>query len=437
MKPPPNQPETTSVTVLGALRYLATTGWIGCRALPLQKRWAKIERSPREFLEKLRSAKLARVLEAAQRAPYWRELPGGAPESLAQWPILTKSIVRDQGARMLAGKANGFGVEWCRTGGSTGEPLRVARDAGARAAVAAACLRGFRWHGIQPGDATVLVRGFDRVSLAGRLRCWAGQFRLVDPLTTRDKKGTREIRIIQRFGPRCLAGYPTALLRLAEMADGKQVRVPVVISTGEMLYAGQRRRLEDVFRARVAEYYGSNEVGGIAFECEQGSMHISEEHVWLETLDEDGRPIWEEPGRIVVTDLDNRVMPLIRYELGDRGVLTREPCPCGRSLLVLRELQGRRQDVLRNRHGDILPAIFFVEQSRHLRAIRGYRLVQENADDILVRYAPEGAGAETEAEGLRQSILDHLGAGMRVRTESCGEILLTPRGKTRLVVGLD
>ena len=177
-------------------------------------------------------------------------------------------------------------------------------------------------------------------------------------MTNRDNTGNRQIELIRKFAPRCLAGYPTALLKLAEMAEGRQVRVPVVFSTGEMLYPAQRRRLKDVFQAQVAEYYGSNEAGCIAFECEHGNKHISEEHIWLETVDEAGQPIWDEPGRIVITDLDNLIMPLIRYELGDQGVLTREPCACGRSLLVLRELQGRRQDVLRNRRGDILPPCF-------------------------------------------------------------------------------
>ena len=81
--------------------------------MSLQKLAAEMERSPREKLEQTRAAKFMRVLEAARKAPYWREL--GGPDDLRQWPNLTKSIIRNQGARMLTGPAAGFGVEWCAT----------------------------------------------------------------------------------------------------------------------------------------------------------------------------------------------------------------------------------------------------------------------------------------------------------------------------------
>jgi phenylacetate-CoA ligase len=358
-------------------------------------------------------------------------------EELCKLPILSKAVVREQGQRMLTGGAGKRGIEWCCTGGSTGEPLRVAQDAGSRAAVTAGRLRGLEWMGVKPGDATVLVRGFEQVSLQGKLRCLLGNFRLVDPLCGGEQAAREGVRLIRQFKPRCLIGYPTSLLKLADMAEGAGVAVPVICSTGEMLYPFQRTRLEKVFQAKVAEYYGSNEVGAIAFDCEQGSRHITEEHVLVETVDEQGRPAGEESGRIVVTDLDNQIMPLIRYELGDLGELTREPCACGRPQLVLRQLQGRCQDMLRNERGDILPAMFFAESSRHLRGIRAYQLVQRQLNEIVLCYVAGNGAAEMEAERMCGVIRQHLGKQMRVRMETRSEILLTPRGKTRLVVGLD
>jgi phenylacetate-CoA ligase len=383
----------------------------------------------------MQAVKLGHLMEAAQRSLYWRGALANNPVN--GLPVLTKSVVREQGERMLTGDASRRGVQWCCTGGTTGEPLRVAQDAGTRAAVTAGRLRGLEWLRIMPGDATVLVRGFERVSFRGELRCLLGNFRLVDPLSGGHKQARDGIWLIRRFKPRCLIGYPTSLLKLAEAADGQQVDVPVILCTGEMLYPFQRERLQSVFNAKVAEYYGSNEVGSLAFECEHGGKHVTEEHVLLETVDEQGHPVWEQPGRIVVTDLDNHIMPLIRYELGDLGTLTREPCVCGRPQLVLRELEGRRQDVLRNARGDILPAMFFAEKSRHLRGIRAYQLVQRDLNEIVLGYVADNPAASVEAEGIRRAILQHLGADMRIRLESRTEILLTPRGKTRLVVGLD
>jgi phenylacetate-CoA ligase len=430
--------------MIGTLRYLAGEGGIAWHALKLRQAWRATERGSREDLEEFQAEKFAGVLRAARRAPYWRGLLAGAGgelrgeslrEQLRGLPVLTKSVVRQQDTNLLADDSRLRGVQWCRTGGTTGEPLRVARDTGARAAVMAACLRGFGWLGVQPGDATVQVRGFDRLSFLGRLRCHAGNFRLVDPFAT-GVKAADILQVIRQFHPACLMGYPTSLLKLAGLAERESLRVPVVFCTGEMLPASQRRRLAAVFGGRVAEYYGSNEVGGLAFECEQGRLHVSEEHVLVETVDEAGQPVWERPGRILVTDLDNQIMPLLRYELGDIGVLTREPCACGRSLLVLRQVQGRCQDCLRNAQGDILPAMFFAEQSRHLSGISAYQLVQRQLDEIELRYVVGGPMAEAEAEGLCHVIRRQLGPQMRITREVCAQISLTPRGKSRLVVGL-
>ena len=431
--------------MLGSLRHVFGYGLVGLCALARERDWRVTEWADRTELDRLQAVRLRHLLTIAGKTPYWQDLLRGKPShapgesaraQLATLPILTKAMVREQGRRMLMpGPKNG--VHWCTTGGSTGEPLRVAKNLSTRVAAQGGCLRGLRWLGINPGDPTILVKGFDQIRWLGKLRCHALNIRLADPLSRDPAAAAKILKLIQDFSPRCLIGYPTYLLKLAEMAAAAGLHVPVIACTGEMLYPGQRKILETVFSARVAEYYGSNEVSGIAFECEHGRKHITEEHVILETVDDAGKPVWEQPGRILVTDLDNHVMPLIRYELGDMGVLTRESCPCGRSLLGLKALQGRLQDCLQNACGEILPAMHFAELSRHLTSILSYQLVQLGMDEIHLRYVPNGRKAEAEAESIRASIRKHLGAEMRVTSEVCRTIELTPRGKTRLVVGLN
>ena len=431
--------------MFGNIKYVLGEGSLGWRGLLWEKKMRPSERQPRSAIEAWQHRKVGRLLRQMGRIPHWRELPvSGRPlrtgddlrEWLAHFPVLTKETIRRAGARMLAPEHSDRNIEWCVTGGSTGEPLRVLKDFSTRVATQAACLRGFRWQGVDPGDATVFVKGMGRISWLGKLRCLMQNFRLADPLNPDPADTAKILKLIQKFSPRCLIGYPTYLIKLAEMAADSGLHVPVIFSTGEMLFPAQRRKLETVFSARVAEYYGSNEVSGIAFECPRGHLHITEEHVLLETVDDCGNPVWDQPGRILVTDLDNQVMPLIRYELGDIGVLTREPCQCGRTLLVLKELQGRLQDYLQNARGNILPAMFFAELSRHLTSIRSYQLVQRTMDEILFRHVPNGPAAEEEAESIRAVIQIHLGREMRVTSEVCQEIALSAGVKMRLVMGL-
>lgn len=430
----------------GFFRYGIGHGLAGWRALMLAQQWQAGERRSRGERKQFQAAKLGRLFISAQNAPFWQKqfskinitvLRSNPDEWLNDLPILQKTNIRGQGSGMLVGGALPRGAKWFSTGGSTGEPLLVVRDRATRLAGVAACIRGFSWLGVHPGAATVLVKSYSRVSLLGRLRCRLRNMELADPLGHDQGCGEALIRRLRDFHPVCFDGYPTSLLKLAAMARGEDLRVPVIFSTGEMLYSDQRRELEQVFAARVVSYYGSNEVNALTFECEHGRHHVTEEHVIMETVDEAGRPVWEKPGRILVTDLDNHAMPFIRYEIGDVGVLTREPCPCGRTLLVLKEFQGRQQDLLRNARGDVLPAIFFAGQFRELHDVRGYQLVQRQLDEINLNYVAAGPRAEVETAAIADGITRHLGAEMRVIRRRCDALPVTARGKTRLVIGLN
>ena len=145
---------------------------------------------------------------------------------------------------------------------------------------------------------------------------------------------------------------------------------------------------------------------------------------------------FHEPGRLLVTDLDNFAMPLIRYELGDIGALTRQPCACGRSSRVLKELLGRRQDALRNEAGDRLSATFFAGRFRELRHVGQVQLVQTDARSVEILYEGEGASAAAEAQAMADEIRARLGAQMRVRTTGVRQIPLTARGKRPLIRGM-
>ena len=108
-----------------------------------------------------------------------------------------------------------------------------------------------------------------------------------------------------------------------------------VITTSEVLTDYHRELIGNVFQCRVYNEYGCGETGTIAHECEFGSMHINAENVIVEIV-RDGEVVNDgEVGDIVVTDLNNFAMPLIRYNLKDIGYIDSEPCPCGRGLPIL------------------------------------------------------------------------------------------------------
>lgn len=147
--------------------------------------------------------------------------------------------------------------------------------------------------------------------------------------------------------PAVLHGYPSALTLLAgEQHAGRLHITPALMgSTGETLTAPARHQIETAFGCRLRDSYGSSEAGGIAFACDRGQLHVNTDWVIVEPVDRHHRPV--EPGTashtVLVTNLANRVQPVIRYDLGDSITWHPDPCPCGSPLPAI-TVHGRADE---------------------------------------------------------------------------------------------
>ena len=157
------------------------------------------------------------------------------------------------------------------------------------------------------------------------------------------------VQELNAFEPTFVEAYATVLALLAsEQEEGRlHLRPAVLISTAESLAKPMYTRIEQAFSCRVTEAYGASEVGAIAFECRKKRLHVNAGWVILEPVDEAYQPV--PPGQpshtVLVTNLANRVQPIIRYDLGDSVTIAPEPCPCGSTLPVIR-VEGRTDEIL-------------------------------------------------------------------------------------------
>ncbi len=412
-------------------------------ALRVLRKLSASQWASRAELDELQFQALARlVAQVRVSVPYYAKVlagidgSGSAREHLARLPILTKPLVRANSQDLRSRDPACGRLHLSQTGGSTGEPLIVGNSPAGLGATAAAVLRAREWAGVRIGDAGVSLKAHGNISRLGLLRSRLLNNRPFSSSLSPEHLRQRVIPCLKAHPPRFLMGYPTSLLGLAGILEPGEVQIPVLFSTGEMLYPHQREMLERAFGGRLFNAYGSNEVSGLAFECEHGRLHVTDEQVLLEVVDDAGQPVWETPGRILVTDLRNLAMPFIRYELGDRGMLTREGCPCGRQLLVLKELEGRTQDAIRGPNGVALTGVIFAGRFRFLKRIRAYQVVQTSDTCAVLHYVPGQSGAEAEVREMVDWIRERLGTAMRIEVKPCAELALTRSGKTRLVVGL-
>jgi phenylacetate-coenzyme A ligase PaaK-like adenylate-forming protein len=174
--------------------------------------------------------------------------------------------------------------------------------------------------------------------LAGRNRT----FSLMTPLPAL-------VCALNEFRPAVVGSYPTALAVLAgEQASGRLRIAPALLLSGaERLSTPLAERISGSFQCPIRDTYAASEFMGIAFDCRYGRLHVNADWLILEPVDAAGNPVapGEASHTTLLTNLANRVQPLIRYDLGDSVTVLPGPCPCGSPLPAIRP-EGRRDETL-------------------------------------------------------------------------------------------
>ena len=168
---------------------------------------------------------------------------------------------------------------------------------------------------------------------------------------------------LNAFQPVVLGGYPSALELLAREQQAGRLHIhPVLVSAaGETLTTATRHLIGETFGCRVGNYYGSSEAVGLTYECAAQRLHVNSDWYIVEPVDEHYRAV--PPGQlsdgVLVTNLANKIQPIIRYQMGDRVAIDPRRCSCGSPFPAI-DVVGRTDDILtfQTPHGDsirILP----------------------------------------------------------------------------------
>jgi phenylacetate-CoA ligase len=327
-----------------------------------------------------------------------------------------------------------------QTGGSTGQPLRTAQDA--RVPTLALAWRMYSWWGVQPWDDLARVGrwGFGRMdAVKNGLAWWPTRQSYLDAgLLSPDSMRTFH-RQISASRPALLEGYVGSMLEFADFLEGSGLRVPpltAVATTAAPLTTSVRRRLESFFEAPVYDEYRGSEFGWVAGECrERNGLHVFADARLVEVVDERGRRLPPgEVGDLVITDLTNRVFPLIRYRVGDRGALLEAPCACGVTLPLMGQPEGRSTDVLRLPSGRSIGHRLMAMFSKHPDSVRLFQIHQRADHSIVIRVVP-GAGQDSalHIEAAVEQLRHRIENEVPVTTEFVDRLPFTG-GKVKYVV---
>lgn len=392
-------------------------------------------------------ARLSRVLADAARVPYYRDAWGPAGRAaaergeLAELPLLQKDAVRvDPHAFVRPGPR-----PWPRlvhhTSGSTGTPVanfytvaewranRAVREARSMvwAGVSYAMPRAtFSGRQVEPDPAS--SGPFHRYNAVDR-QVYLSAFHL-RPATAR-----QYVDALGRHGVQWLTGYAVSFHLLATLMLEQGLAPPplrAVITTSEKLTPEMRRTMGAAFGCRVYEEYGTVENTIFASECPEGRLHVSPDVGVVEILRPDGTACEPgEAGEVVTTALSRRYQPLVRYRLGDVASWGGEPCTCGRAMPVLREVQGRLEDVVVGPDGRRM--VRFHGVFIGLANVREGQVVQEAVDFIRLRVVPGDHGAPVDGDEMARRVRQRLGT-VRVQVELVDAIPRTRSGKFKAVI---
>ena len=237
-----------------------------------------------------------------------------------------------------------------------------------------------------------------------------------------------------------LFGHSHSLYILASFVERTAAKVPpphAIVSTSMMLLPSERAVIERAFRCKVTDRYGCEEVGLIAAECERHQgMHVNAEHTLVEIVDDSGRRCAPGAvGRVLVTDLKNRGMPLIRYEVGDLSSWSTTSCSCGRGLPTLERVIGREADCLVRSDGSLVAGVSLVE--RTLTAIPGIaqlQLEQVTREEVIAHAVLEATTSNDAVSALDFALSRDLGPGIQINVRLVEALPQERNGKFRFAI---
>ncbi|HUN92277.1 MAG TPA: AMP-binding protein [Burkholderiaceae bacterium] len=399
----------------------------------------------------------ALVADARERSPFYRELYRGLPADatlqLSSLPPVGKATLMARfdawltsrsfdratveaflGDPQNVGRPFAGGCALWTSSGSTGVPGVFIHDPEALEVYDA--LQWFRCRGLPPSGGAWPRFGFEgryaMVAATGghfagaasveRLRRnmpwiapWMRTFSLLQPLGTLAAQ-------LDAYAPTMLATYPTAAEVLADeqQAGRLHLRLSEIWCGGENLSPPTRERLQAVFQAPVFEEYGASEFMAIAAGCRAGWLHVNADWVVLEPVDASMRPVpaGQPSHTVLLTNLANRIQPLIRYDLGDSVTVRADPCPCGNPLPAIR-VEGRRDDVLVFARDDgeavrLMPLVLATVLEDDA-AVYDFQLVQTGQREVRLHLGHDDrAGAAGACAALQRYFAGQGLAGVRI-----------------------
>jgi phenylacetate-CoA ligase len=369
----------------------------------------------------------------------------GSINDLRNLPVLTKKDIQEHKESMKARNFPDRELIPNKTGGSTGSPLHFYLNRERLFSRKASTIRHDRWTGWDIGVKMGVLWGH-RIDTGG-IGHWKHSIRnfildrriILDTGDITAEKLKNFTSALSYFKPPIYLAYANSMYLYARYLREKGIRdyhkPQSIITSAEVLTDEQRRVIEEVFECRVYNRYGCRETSMIASECPQhNGMHICAETLLVEFIKNNRACRDGELGKIVITDLLNLGMPLIRYQIEDMGSPIRGTCECGRGLPMMNVNAGRITDFLVAPDGRFISGPSLAVPIATIPGIAQAQLVQKERDLIILKIKKQDMDDRGLRRNIRATIREFFGSGMKFEVEFVEEIPKESSGKYRFSI---
>ena len=372
--------------------------FVGSIYIKSLKRWRKIDGYTLEELEELQEKRLAEVLRfSVDTIPYYKHMllspKKSAPDWLQQFPILEKDDLRKHSDALLAEPQKG--LVKIMSSGSSGFRTEVFMNQTDISSLRAGNTHWWEWAGYRIGKPLLQTGITTKRSVFKRLKDMVFRTTYINAFSLSDNQLKEICDNLTKGKQSCILGYASSINVIAEYAleNNYNIHLESVISLGDKLFLHYRKNIEKAFQCKVMENYGSSEGFLIASQYDLQYLYINTPQVYLEILDDDNKPVKDgEMGHVIVTRLDNRAMPLIRYRLGDLCIkLPKDKYPDKRAFNypLLERVIGRDTDVVILPDQKKLVVHSFTGVFEHIKEIKQFKVIQKDTSGIEIEYIPD------------------------------------------------
>ena len=365
-------------------------------------------------------------------------------EDLRKLPIVNKSMLRQAFPDRTVAVDYRSRAVYDKTSGSMGEPFEFFIDRYAAPLMQASYMLFNTWMGVGAHDRHVQIASPKPHTLKRILLNRTYGKTKISTLDIKRVNMRSIVERINRINPKYIEGYSASLANTARLVEdiGLELRCrpKAVIATSEDLTESYRKQIEEVFHSKVFNRYGSREFSGaVAQECNIcKGLHVNTALCHLELVDEDSEQVGEgERGRILITDLNNKVMPFIRYDIGDSAIRGPERSECGRSLPLIDGLRGKEGLFIVSKTGE---KTAFETVSSHLfqkyaSQVYMYQFVQERRGELSLKIVATEKFDESVIEEM-YAYLEETLVDFSLSIEVVDDIPPTETGKKPFIITL-